>query len=210
MMGNPTHQQTNRSEVMWKVYDYMEGQDGNPRFQSRCPTVYGPLPRKRWVPVKGERYKVKHKVTNGSAKVGSGKDYTAAKAVQYAEWLARRDGVVIPENSEGVALWSSVPVPNKAKPEPRVYAVNFYQKRSHWHRKREGLGEALLTVTIPNWDWVPQVTEEHGVDSLTSWANSLTSEQACRLINIASPLTDEERVYFDAMSDDELLAELQT
>ena len=43
---------------------------------------------------------------------------------------------------------------------------------------------------------------------IADWANSLTAEQACRLIDIAAPLTDEERAKFDAMTDDELLGEL--
>lgn len=41
-----------------------------------------------------------------------------------------------------------------------------------------------------------------------SLADSLTTEQAIKLIEIASPLTDVERAQFDAMTDDELLAEL--
>jgi hypothetical protein len=39
-------------------------------------------------------------------------------------------------------------------------------------------------------------------------ADSLTPEQACKLIQIADPLTPEEQAYFAAMSDDDLLAEL--
>jgi hypothetical protein len=43
------------------------------------------------------------------------------------------------------------------------------------------------------------------IDTVASWADSLTSEQVCRLINIAAPLTEEERKEFSAMSDDDLL-----
>lgn len=39
-------------------------------------------------------------------------------------------------------------------------------------------------------------------------ANSLTSEQAIRLYQIAAPLTAEESAAFDAMSDEELLQAL--
>jgi hypothetical protein len=44
---------------------------------------------------------------------------------------------------------------------------------------------------------------------MTKLANSLTSEQACRLIQIADPLTAEEQAFYDAMSLDELAAELE-
>lgn len=47
-------------------------------------------------------------------------------------------------------------------------------------------------------------------DKLAEWANSLTAEQACRLIQIADPLTDAEQATFGAMSDDDLLAELMS
>lgn len=43
------------------------------------------------------------------------------------------------------------------------------------------------------------------IDTVASWADSLTTEQACKLIQIAAPLTDDERREFDAMSDDDLL-----
>jgi hypothetical protein len=45
-------------------------------------------------------------------------------------------------------------------------------------------------------------------DTLTEWANSLTSEQACKLIQIVDPLTPEEEAYYATLSDDDLLAEL--
>lgn len=44
--------------------------------------------------------------------------------------------------------------------------------------------------------------------SITEWVNSLSSEEYCRLIDIIDPLSDAQRAEFDAMSDDELLAEL--
>lgn len=43
---------------------------------------------------------------------------------------------------------------------------------------------------------------------ITAWVNSLTPEQACKLIDIAHPMTAEEHAQYDAMSDDELLAAL--
>lgn len=44
---------------------------------------------------------------------------------------------------------------------------------------------------------------------ITDWVNNLSSEEYCRLIQIVDPLTPEQQAKFDALSDDELLAELQ-
>jgi hypothetical protein len=118
--------------MAWKVYGYMEGKEGNPRFPHRDLPVYGPLPRKRWVRVKGERYKVKHKATNSAAKVGSAKEYTAQRATLYAEWLAQRDGLTIPEGTNAVAIWDGVEVEGKWK--ARVRAVEWKCKRYSYSR----------------------------------------------------------------------------
>ena len=48
------------------------------------------------------------------------------------------------------------------------------------------------------------------LDTVASWADSLTPEQACRLIQIVDPLTEEEQREFSAMSDDDLLDALRS
>jgi hypothetical protein len=48
------------------------------------------------------------------------------------------------------------------------------------------------------------------IDTAASWADSLTTEQACKLIQIAAPLTEEEQRDFSAMSDDDLLNALRS
>lgn len=145
---------------MWKVYGYMEGHDGNERFPSRCPTIYGPLPRKRWIPVAGERYRVKRPKISNPKDGASVKEYTASRAALYAEWLAKRDGLTVPNDCKVGLCWSEVTVPHKAKPEPRVYAVVW--DRHEWSQsERVTTVTRVLTVSIPNWDWVPQMTEEH-------------------------------------------------
>lgn len=45
-------------------------------------------------------------------------------------------------------------------------------------------------------------------DQIQSWADNLSPKQACKLIQIADPLTDEEERRFAEMSNDELLEEL--
>jgi hypothetical protein len=47
-------------------------------------------------------------------------------------------------------------------------------------------------------------------NTITELVNSLTSEQYLRLIQIAAPLTPEERAEMDEMTDDELLKALQS
>lgn len=48
------------------------------------------------------------------------------------------------------------------------------------------------------------------IDTTESWADNLTTEQACRLIQIADPLTEDEQREFSAMSDDDLLNALRS
>lgn len=183
---------------MWKVTGFMNGDDGNAHK-----SVYGPLPVKHWVNVKGEkRHKVRHRPSNGFARSGSAKEYTEQRAVLYAEWLAARDGLAVPEDCNGVAVWGVSDEGSK-----RVRSVEWRKRANIWGRDTRGA--ALLTVNIPHWDWVPKVTEETVEDGGTLFANSLTSEQYIRLVNIAHTLTPEEELMYSTMSDDELVAELQ-
>ncbi len=48
------------------------------------------------------------------------------------------------------------------------------------------------------------------LDTVASWADSLTPEQACRLIDIADPLTEDEQREFSTMSNDDLLNALRS
>jgi hypothetical protein len=122
--------------------------------------LQGPMPCKRWVPVKGERYKVKHKVTNGSAKVGSAQEYTEQRACLYAEWLAQRDGLTIPEGCKAVPVWDffySATKTDKRGNEAmvrRVRAVHWRKSNGHHANGREAQA-TLLIVDIPHWDWEP-------------------------------------------------------
>src|SRR5258708_4271179 len=110
--------------MAWKVYGFMEGQDGNPRFKSRGATVYGPLPRKRWVrDIPHKRHKVKHKATNGSTRSTFDRDEQARKGIEYARWLAARDGVALPDGSV-CACWASIYLPS-GKVQSRVSCVTF-------------------------------------------------------------------------------------
>jgi hypothetical protein len=126
--------------MAWKVYGFMEGQDGNPRFKSRGATVYGPLPRKRWVPTKGDK-KRRIAVTNAFKVAPFDKDDQARKGIEYARWLAARDGVALPDGSV-VACWAHVTLPT-GKLQSRISCVTF------------GTGLPRVRIDIPNWDFVP-------------------------------------------------------
>lgn len=141
--------------MAWIVYGFMHGHGEGTK---RSPIVYGPLPRKRWVAMPGER---KHRVKRGGDALtgrASVKDYTAERADLYARWLAQRDGVTIPDRCKGLPVWSSVIVPDKARPEPRVCAVVF-RALANGYSSTETAGPDPVTINIPNWDWVPQMTE---------------------------------------------------
>lgn len=141
--------------MAWQVYGFMHGYGEGTK---RSPAVYGPLPRKRWVAAPGDR---KHRVKRAKDSLAgraNAKEYTSERADLYARWLAQRDGVTIPDRCCGVAVWSSVGVPGKPRPEPRVRAVQFHERRSEW--SSEVHGPALVTIAIPHWDWVPVMVAE--------------------------------------------------
>lgn len=138
--------------MAWIVYASLHGRDAT----KHSPAVYGPLPCKRWIAAPGER---KHRVKRGAKDSLSGratvKEYTAERAELYARWLAQRDGVTIPERCRGIAVWS----PLKVAGTPRVCAVAF-RALANGYSSTETAGPALVTIAIPNWDWVPVMTEE--------------------------------------------------
>lgn len=147
---------------MWKVIGVLSNDDMGWSYRGdRKGATFGPHPAKRWVRVKGERYRKAFKQTKayqGNAKE-SARDYTASRAKLYAEWLAARDGLVIPVNCKAFVLWSEVRVPDKVRPEARPYAVEW--SRNTYDQKTQAWSEeCLLTISIPHWDWVPTCTEE--------------------------------------------------
>jgi hypothetical protein len=140
--------------MAWQVYGAMHGRDARKGF----PIVYGPLPCKRWEAAPSDRkYRVKRGATESLSGRASVKEYTAERAELYARWLAQRDGVAIPAGCKVAVCWSSVDVPGKARPEPRVYAVTW--TKHDWSTRNGHTAELLLTIAIPHWDWVPQMTE---------------------------------------------------
>src|SRR5713226_3447111 len=127
--------------MVWKVYGFMEGKDGNPRFQSRDATVYGPLPRKIWVRTKSDK-KRRIAFSNAFKAAPFDKNDQARKGIEYARWLAARDGKDLPDGS-ACAIWATVTLPS-GKIQARVCAVSFHGKPGGWK------------IDIPNWDFIPR------------------------------------------------------
>lgn len=153
--------------MAWKVYDV---------YETRSGAIYGPLPCKRWLPVKGARYKVKHKVTNGFKASGTADEYNAGRARAYAEWLARRDGITIPKGLKCRVEWSVFYHPTKKRLAKgwngpverevyckRIQAVTWGREEQRYNSRKEGRRAAYsytvfveeLRIEIPNWDWCP-------------------------------------------------------
>lgn len=131
--------------MAWKVYD---------AFASSS-KFYGPHPCKRWVPVKGEKYKVRKHSAPSTKSPGSKRDITSAKSVEYARWLAARDSIPVRTDIKAMPVWADVLIDGKR--ELRVSAVMF----------------ANVRIDIPNWDWTPAPPVESVVDDETAFADLL-------------------------------------
>lgn len=105
--------------------------------------LYGPFVDRRWIKTPADkRHKVaKGKRTNTATRGprSSDKDM-ACKAIEYARWLAARDGVALPDG-DCTVCWALVE--HAPKPENRISAVVF---NGSFPRVR---------IDLPNWDWCP-------------------------------------------------------
>ena len=98
---------------------------------------HGPLPKKRWVATAGDpkRHKVKGRTSKATmtARHRSSDSAMEDKAVQYARWLAARDGIALPDKAPCV-LWAVLD-----NGERRIRLVKF----------------GTVEIALPNWDWCP-------------------------------------------------------
>ncbi|MCW2195056.1 hypothetical protein AB7M45_007829 [Bradyrhizobium elkanii] len=136
--------------MAWQFYDFFDH-----------PTIEGPLPEKRWIKhASDKRHKVRHssKVTRSTGGV-SANDLNERHTLEYARWLAQRDGITIPPGSEYIVQRADVNVPG-SKPQSRIRAVEFGKRRT----TQSGYGRSACTrhhwdvaarIEIPNWDWQP-------------------------------------------------------
>lgn len=160
--------------MAWQVYDTFEGS------WSRTSTIYGPLPCKRWVP-DGKPYRLKHKITPAYRDMRDAEQKRATderRAIQYARWLAARDGKAIPALPVCRVQWDGIYSATETRTivsgyPKRPQAIAAYLKRIRavewgWDEKvyntrKDGTRGAYLctefraefTIEIPHWDWEP-------------------------------------------------------
>jgi hypothetical protein len=149
----------------------MEGRTGNPRYPARDLPVYGPLPRKIWIksPLDKKPRKVKAEKPKAERTAEDATLWNGRRALEYAHWLAARDGKTIPKavteidpyrrargaaprfkvedyDAPGEALWQWLDIPGGRR-ERRFYRVVFK-------------GTETLEIEIPHWDFIPQAPVE--------------------------------------------------
>jgi len=157
---------------MWQVYDTMHPQYGG----------YGPLPVKRWerepkFKLVGNRwikneYKLKYKTRIIHHSIETTDKYNERRAIEYAKWLAQRDGITIPDESVVQAEWtwfvSSYYKTRRRfwngtrevkKSTKRIKAVQWghneirHYNRTDRHSSIYTQFVADLTIPIPHWDF---------------------------------------------------------
>jgi hypothetical protein len=97
-------------------------------------------------------------------RVGPNWDLTA---INYARWLAARDGIALPTSKPRVD-WSWVYIQATGKNERRIRGVSWGHEKDVYNTRKDGrrgawshrIFVADVTVAIPNWDWRPEVFDE--------------------------------------------------
>jgi hypothetical protein len=113
---------------MWKFTGILSDR------QRELSKIHGPMPVKHWVK-DGKRHRVSSKPTNGLKKIARDKSEDSRLAVEYAIWLAARDGITLPEESYGRAEFAYVDAAKQSRP----CSVRF----------------GTVTIALPNFNWVP-------------------------------------------------------
>jgi hypothetical protein len=88
-------------------------------------------------------------------------------AIDYARWLATRDGIALPTSRPRVE-WSSVFNPETGKNERRIRAVSWGHETQVYNKRKDGRRGAWshtafvaeVSIVIPHWSWQPQVFDE--------------------------------------------------
>jgi hypothetical protein len=156
--------------MAWKVIGYQNASGdpvgGNrPQYykEGNRAVYFGPHPRKVWVKVPGERRARLPKAGKMPVKAARADDaIDRAKACQYAFWLAKRDGIELPEDAYGIPHFETLPNPTTGKMEKRCMFVQMRvaakqaQKRAYDVRSTVNSSVVdLCKINIPNWSWFP-------------------------------------------------------
>ncbi len=133
--------------MAWQFYDYMEVKEVNTRYHRDKP-VYGPLPVKRWVPSPSDK---RHRVSYKAPKAFTGNAKTGCRAVEYAQWLAARDGIVIPQDATPSVTYYTFPSLHEKTAKGRAVLLK-HAFSVHW---LDDKGKDVLCVEIPHCGWEP-------------------------------------------------------
>ena len=145
---------------MWKVYGYCEPFG----YYKRGREMHGPLPRKRWIPVAADRkhkmnYKAPKRISGGAEDAAT---YNSRRAVEYARWLAARDGIDVAD-LDGAAVLGFFEGQN-GKTCRRFQSVDFFKPQNTHFGRRVTRPAASVTIAIPHWDFDPVEPVEEFVE----------------------------------------------
>ncbi len=166
--------------MAWKVIGAMPGHDAIGR---NSPAIYGPLPCKVWVPVKGEKYKIRKRAASTAKPLSISSDNE--KAVQYARWLAARDGIALPDGHVSVLMQHLLT--REGKKTNRAFSVTFHNTN----------GQPVI-IGLPNWDFDPAPPVESVVEAETVFADLLSSGLSLLADALADVDTRESAVELEA------------
>jgi hypothetical protein len=194
--------------MAWKVYGFMHPVDSGKKNVQ----MHGPLPMKRWVKSPSDRKprKIKAELPKGNAADSRFRNEQAQirKAAEYGLWLAKRDGYPLPQGAIGVPQFTTIDV--NGKPEKRCMSVLIKGpvKMEVRDARRKLISQEVMQdltrVEIPNWAWVPSMTEtvaeiepEPALPIAPTWEADVLAGVAADLAKPALPETIAPAVLYD-------------
>jgi hypothetical protein len=125
---------------MWKFYDaFTQRSEGYQPQQ-------GPMPLKRWI-ADGKRHKLHYRAPKRPKVTPTTDSQFERKAADYARWLAKRDGIVLPNTYNVSVIWSGV---NAKRSTGRTF----------WDKRIRAVKFGDVTIDLPNWDFIPESLAE--------------------------------------------------
>ena len=165
--------------MAWLFYGDMNALSPYRTYQSPY-CQQGPLPMKRWRYGPGERgkkHRFAYRASSKVARVDKSDEAWLATAIEYAKWIAKRDGIDLPAPGtyrKTRADWSGAySTTRKASNggfvyERRIRAVQWGDEVERFNTRKDGrrgafIGKEQVTyfeIVLPNWDWQPAFTQD--------------------------------------------------
>jgi hypothetical protein len=152
-------------------------------------TVYDGKPPVSPFAAKVERKRFKKLTAQVPARKPSD-DWYRQQAINYALWLAKRDGIEIPRGVQARVNWSGVCSKTRMHThkrwdgslhrhpiyEQRAESVSFGREEPRYNKRKDGRQGAWshnefvpeVTIGIPNWDWQPDQPVEEIVTEMAA------------------------------------------